>query len=39
VNTGGGHLSGERNAWALTALGMQVARRLSVLTCDQIEVA
>ena len=30
VNTGGGHLSGEPNAWKLTALGYEVERRLSV---------
>ncbi len=39
VNTGGGHLSGEPNAWALTPLGVQVAQRLSVLTCDREEAA
>jgi AcrR family transcriptional regulator len=39
VNTGGGHLSGEPNAWALTPLGDQVAQRLSVLTRDQSEAA
>jgi len=37
VNTGGGHLSGEPNAWKLTPLGGQVARRLSVLTHDRTE--
>ena len=35
VNTGGGHLSGEPNAWQLTQLGGQVAQRLSVLTRDR----
>ena len=35
VNTGGGHLSGEPNAWKLTPLGHQVAQRLSVLTRDR----
>ncbi len=39
VNTGGGHQSGEPNAWALTSLGEQVAQRLSVLTLDRIEAA
>ncbi len=34
VNTGGGHQSGEPNAWQLTPLGGKVARRLSVLTLD-----
>ena len=37
VNTGGGHLSGEPNAWKLTPLGGQVAQRLSVLTLDRAE--
>jgi len=37
VNTGGGHQSGEPNAWKLTPLGNQVARRLSVLTLDRTE--
>jgi AcrR family transcriptional regulator len=32
VNTGGGHLSGEPNAWELTPLGGQVAQRLSTAT-------
>jgi hypothetical protein len=32
VNTGGGHQSGEPNAWKLTPLGSQVAQRLSVIT-------
>jgi AcrR family transcriptional regulator/DNA-binding MarR family transcriptional regulator len=35
VNTGGGHLSGEPNAWELTPLGRQVAQRLSVLTLER----
>ena len=39
VNTGGGHQSGEPNAWKLTPLGGEVARRLSVLTLDRTEVA
>ncbi len=39
VNTGGGHLSGEPNAWKLTPLGGQVAQRLSVLTRDRTEAA
>ena len=39
VNTGGGHQSGEPNAWKLTPLGGQVARRLSVLTGDRTEAA
>ena len=39
VNTGGGHLCGDPNAWVLTPLGVQVARRLSVLTCDREEAA
>jgi AcrR family transcriptional regulator/DNA-binding MarR family transcriptional regulator len=32
VNTGGGHQSGEPNAWTLTPLGRGVAQRLSVLS-------
>jgi AcrR family transcriptional regulator len=32
VNTGGGHLSGEPNAWGLTPLGAQVAQRLNIDT-------
>ncbi len=39
VNTGGGHQSGEPNAWKLTPLGRQVAQRLSVLTLDRTEAA
>ncbi len=30
VNAGGGHLSGEPNAWSLTARGREVAGRLSI---------
>ena len=37
VNTGGGHQSGEPNAWKLTPLGGQVAQRLSVLTQDRAQ--
>jgi AcrR family transcriptional regulator len=39
VNTGGGHQSGEPNAWKLTPLGAKVARRLSVLAYDRSEAA
>jgi DNA-binding MarR family transcriptional regulator len=39
VNSGGGHQSGEPNAWELTPLGAKVARRLSVLTLDREQVA
>ncbi len=39
VNTGGGRMSGEPNAWQLTPLGMKVARRLSVLTRDRKQAA
>jgi AcrR family transcriptional regulator len=39
VNTGGGHQSGEPNAWKLTPLGGQVAQRLSVLTHNRTEAA
>jgi hypothetical protein len=35
ANTGGGHLNGEPNAWKLTALGGQVARRLSLAALDR----
>jgi AcrR family transcriptional regulator len=35
VNTGGGHLSGEPNAWELTPLGGQVAQRLRIATSDR----
>jgi AcrR family transcriptional regulator len=39
INTGGGHQSGAPNAWELTQLGGEVARRLSVLTVDRTEAA
>ncbi len=39
VNTGGGHQTGEPNAWRLTPLGGQVAQRLSVLTRDREQAA
>ncbi len=39
VNTGGGHQSGEPNAWELTKLGREVAERLRALTVDRTEVA
>jgi AcrR family transcriptional regulator len=39
VNSGGGHQSGEPNAWELTALGDQVAQRLSILGLDRTEAA
>ncbi len=39
VNTGGGHQSGEPNAWELTPLGGRVAQRLSVLTGNRTEAA
>jgi AcrR family transcriptional regulator len=39
VNTGGGHQSGEPNAWQLTPLGAKVARRLSVLTFHREQAA
>ncbi len=39
VNTGGGHQSGEPNAWKLTPLGCQIAQRLSVLAIDRVEAA
>ncbi len=35
VNSGGGYQSGEPNAWELTSLGDQVARRLSALARDR----
>jgi AcrR family transcriptional regulator len=35
VNTGGGHLSGEPNAWQLTPLGREVAQRLSVVASER----
>jgi AcrR family transcriptional regulator len=39
ANTGGGHLSGEPNAWKLTPLGGQVTQRLSAIKHDQTEAA
>ncbi len=39
ITTGGGHQSGEPNAWELTALGAQVARRLSIGACGREQVA
>jgi AcrR family transcriptional regulator/DNA-binding MarR family transcriptional regulator len=39
VNSGGGHQSGEPNAWELTPLGGQVARRLSVIAQERTAVA
>ncbi len=39
VNTGGGHQSGEPNAWELTPLGGQVTQRLSAITYDRTEAA
>ncbi len=39
INTGGGHQSGEPNAWKLTPLGGKVAERLSVLTLGRTEAA
>jgi AcrR family transcriptional regulator len=38
-NTGEGHAKGEPNAWGLTVLGRQVARRLGTGARDQKEVA
>jgi AcrR family transcriptional regulator len=35
LNAGGGHQSGEPNAWKLTALGYEVERRLSVAGLDR----
>jgi AcrR family transcriptional regulator/DNA-binding MarR family transcriptional regulator len=35
VNKGGGHQSGEPNAWSLTPLGCKVAQRLSILSHDR----
>ena len=35
VNTGGGHQSGEPNAWKLMPLGAQVAQRLRIVTRNQ----
>jgi AcrR family transcriptional regulator len=37
-NTGVGHVKGERNAWALTALGRRVAQRLGPGTRNEEEV-
>jgi AcrR family transcriptional regulator/DNA-binding MarR family transcriptional regulator len=39
VNTGGGHQSGEPNAWKLTPLGREVAQRLSAVALDRTEAA
>jgi AcrR family transcriptional regulator len=39
VNTGGGHQSGEPNAWELTPLGGQVTQRLGAITHDRSEAA
>jgi AcrR family transcriptional regulator len=39
ANTGGGHQSGEPNAWTLTPLGRKVSQRLGVLTLDRTEAA
>ncbi len=39
VNTGGGHLSGEPNAWRLTTQGRQVAGRLSIDAGRSVEAA
>jgi AcrR family transcriptional regulator len=39
ANSGGGHQSGEPNAWKLTPLGALVARRLSVIAQEQTGVA
>ncbi len=39
ANTGGGHLSGEPNAWELTAQGRQVAGRLSIDAGRRVEAA
>jgi len=39
VNTGGGHLSGEPNAWRLTVRGRQVAGRLSIDSHDREKAA
>jgi AcrR family transcriptional regulator len=38
-NHGLGHCQGEPNAWKLTPLGGQVARRISVLACDREQAA
>ena len=39
ANTGGGHLNGEPNAWALTEEGRQVSRRLSIDAGRRMEAA
>ncbi len=39
VNTGGGHLSGEPNAWGLTAHGRQLTGRLSIDAGRRVEAA
>ncbi len=39
VNTGRGHLSGEPNAWRLTAQGRQLAGRLSIDAGRRVEAA
>ena len=39
ANTGGGHLSGEPNAWELTTQGHQVAGRLSIDGGRRVEAA
>jgi AcrR family transcriptional regulator/DNA-binding MarR family transcriptional regulator len=39
INTGGGHQSGEPNAWKLTSLGREVAQRLSAVALDRKEAA
>jgi AcrR family transcriptional regulator len=39
INTGGGHHSGEPNAWGLTPVGRQVAQRLSIDTRHRHEAA
>jgi AcrR family transcriptional regulator len=39
VNTGGGHLSGEPNAWRLTAQGSKVAGRLGIDAGQRVEAA
>jgi AcrR family transcriptional regulator len=39
VNTGAGHLSGEPNAWGLTARGREVAGRLSIDAGRRVEAA
>jgi AcrR family transcriptional regulator len=39
VNRGGGHRSGEANAWELTALGSEFAQRLSILAGEGVRAA